>query len=642
MFRRLTLLAAAGSVLVFAGRAAAGVSGEWAETLDGTWRFSVRGDAPEGEWVPMRVPGNWDATPAFATHSGTGWYARDFAVPTEWRGKRLRLCFDAVYHDAEVTLNGKVLGGHSGGYTPFEFDVTGAVVFGGTNRVVVRADNTPRRGAWWPWGGISRSVTLRANHDLRITRQHIRATPDLARRSAKLVVAYRVANGGSESRVAELACALAGEAGVRAQRRLEIGPGATSEFEVDLAIPEGRAEFWHFDHPRLYTLEARLESGGSVMHARSDRFGIREVKVRPDGLYLNGERIRVAGFNRVSDSPATGNTEPDALVRGDVDLMKSAGAVMARLMHCPQAPNLLDYLDEKGMLIVAEIPVWGAGDPNVRADNPVTRGWLREMVERDFNHPCIIGWSPGNEIKGHYDYVRTMIAYLRELDPSRLAAYVSNTAAGGTATPENDPVGFGEIAFLNVYGENGERFERAARTLRARWPEQPVFFSEFGARQIGADPAAEIPGFASVWEAIAREPYVIGGAIWTFNDYRSGYRGTPPSGNREWGVVDVARRPKAAYHQVRRAFAPVRVFRFEGGAVEVGARGPEEIPSYTLRGYTVRWERRGGGVIGVSEVPALRPGDAPVRIPVLAGGADVARLITPTGYALAEAEREAK
>ncbi|MFO1490502.1 MAG: glycoside hydrolase family 2 TIM barrel-domain containing protein [Kiritimatiellia bacterium] len=345
-----------------------------------------------------------------------------------------------------------------------------------------------------------------------------------------------------------------------------------------------------------------------------------------------------------NDSRESGNTEPDALVRRDVDLMKRAGAVFARLMHNPQAPNLLDYLDEKGMMIFAEIPVWGEGDPQVEADNPLARQWLREMIERDYNHPCIIGWSPGNELQRHHDYVRSMLAYIRkELDPHRLAAYISYSGAWDGVGPENDPITFGDIAMINVYNGNPVEFQRVAGILRERWPDKPVFFSEFGVAQIGADPAATIPRGDEIWAAISKPPCVIGGALWTFNDYRSDYKGTPVSGNREWGVVDEQRRPKAAYQQVRRWYCPVRSLELVGGAAVIQPRGSGEIPGYTLRGYSVRYvlRDRAGVEAGRGEipVPVLKPGDPAWTAPIPGAREGLSvelSLFTPTGYDVCE------
>jgi beta-galactosidase len=143
-------------------------SGELRQSLNGAWQFTANAEAvtlPDAKWDVITVPGNWDVLPAYATHIGKGWYQRKLTVPADWRGKHIRLKFDAVYETAEVWLNGKSLGTHRGGYTPFEFEVT-KLLRAGENTVTVCADNTFRRGAWWAWGGISRDVTLIANNPM--------------------------------------------------------------------------------------------------------------------------------------------------------------------------------------------------------------------------------------------------------------------------------------------------------------------------------------------------------------------------------------------------------------------------------------------------------------------------------------------
>jgi beta-galactosidase len=351
------------------------------------------------------------------------------------------------------------------------------------------------------------------------------------------------------------------------------------------------------------------------------------VEVTKDSLLLNGERIRVCGFNRVSDGNTTGNTEPDSLVQQDVDLMKRAGANFARLMHSPQAPNLLDYLDEKGFMIFAEIPVWGEGDPNMKPNNPLTEQWLREMVERDYNHPCIIGWSVGNELKQHYNYVDSMIKFARALDPHRLLNYVSFT--GSKSFPTNDPISVCDLLMHNTYGGNNGAL---AENLHGKWPNLPIFFSEFGASQIGTGTNAVIPGMDKRFSTLEPLPYVIGVSVWTFNDYRSNYKNTPPSGNREWGVVTVDRQPKPAYWQMRKAFSPVHLLTVSNGVVRVTPRRADEIPSYALRGYKLKWD---GGEI---TLPDLKPGDSVWASDVKVKPGTAVKLFTPTGYDVADSE----
>jgi len=606
-------------------------SGEARQSLDGTWQFST--NTADEAWGPITVPGNWDTLDAYSTYVGKGWYRRAFAMPADWKGRRIRLCFGAVYHDAVVTLNGKELGSHSGGYTPFEFDVTDALDYAGENRLLVCADNSYQRGAWWHWGGISRSVALVANHDVRIVRQHITALPDLKTGTASLSANCLLANAGDTPREVTVTVQVDGQ-----QLAKVVKLPASTNLSVTIATTLKNVRLWHFDHPELYTLATRVQADGRVLHERQDRFGVRRIELTTDSLLLNGERVRLCGYNRVSDSRRFGNTEPDELVRLDVDLMKRANGNLTRLMHVAQAPNLLDYLDEKGMLIWCEIPVWGGDDPQVKnPDNPLTRQWMAEMIERDYNHPCIIGWSVGNELMNHYRYVENMAAYTRTLDPHRIVTHASYTGARGNCKPETDPITIAPIILYNTYNKNQD----TSAILGKRWPDKPIFYSEFGISQFGAKPESRIAGIEEMFARLTRNhPAVVGGSLWTYNDYRSNYKGTPASGNREWGIVDEARRPKAAYDQLRRLFRPVKSLACAEGRIILEPRSPNDVPSYTLQGYTVVWTRfdAAGRKIdtGTLAVPTLKPG-APTWNTALPTSAQTAAtvtlaLMTPTGY----------
>ena len=656
LFYIATLLTIA-SLDVLETRAEGGASpGEKTQSLDGKWDFTndwqlaggqppvvqpavgqpaaaqpAGGQNSTGTWDSMVVPGNWDVQPAYSTYIGRGWYRVHFQVPGDWKGKHVRLCFGAVYNDALVTLNGAELGSHKGGYTPFEFDVTGKVAYGGDNVLLVCADNTTKRGAWWHWGGISRSVELIATGDVRLVWQHITSEPNLADGTAKISVHYKIANDSDSAKTVRVLSKINGASAPEATVDATVPAHGEAMADASFSLAKADVRLWDFDHPNLYSLATTLSESGAVTHGKTDRFGIRKIEAKPDGLYLNGERVRVAGFNRVSDSNQTGNTEPVALVRGDVDLMKRCGAVMERIMHFPQAPDLLDYLDEKGMLIFEEVPVWGGGDPNVKTNNPLTQQWLREMIERDYNHPCIIGWSPGNEISGHYAYVKSMFEFIRhDLDTSRLLSYASNTVESSNG---NDPAAICDIIMVNKYGG----FAYTVAKLHQFWPDKPIFFSEWGFKQIGAKPEAKLPGFEKgVSDTVTGNPFVIGFSIWTFNDYRSGFKNTPASGNREWGVIDVDRHPKAAYEQVRQAYSPVHTLAVAGGKIRIEPRSPDEVPSYALRGYKVKWES--DPKKGEIPVPDLKPGDQPWETGIPAKSHVKVSLISPTGYDVADSE----
>ena len=123
-----------------------------------------------------------------------------------------------------------------------------------------------------------------------------------------------------------------------------------------------------------------------------------------------------------------------------------------------------------------------------------------------------------------------------------------------------------------------------------------------------------------------------GVSLWTFNDYRSDYPGTPPSGNREWGIVTEDRQPKAAYEQMRKLFSPVHSLTVTNGVIRLQPRGANEVPSFALRGYKLKWD---GGEIAL---PDLKPGDPLWVSEKQVKPGTVVKLFTPTGYDVAESE----
>ncbi len=414
---------------------------------------------------------------------------------------------------------------------------------------------------------------------------------------------------------------------------------------------------WHFDDPNLYQLESSLKGANQLMHKTLTRFGIRKLEARGTKLYFNNEPVRLNGFNRVHDHRVYGNTEPEELVKADIDNMKKLGGVFSRIMHAPQAKSLLDYCDEVGYLIIEEIPVWGIDDPQAFPDNPLTKQWLKEMIYRGFNHPSIVGWSVSNEVAtrykeepGHvvmtedqFNYTKSMLQYIKsDLDSTRLNVYVSFSAFRNNATAENEPMEFSDIININLYGGIGG----PAKTVHERWPDKPIFISEYGREQVGLDPntATLHPGVLSSIESARGLDYIAGTALWTYNDYRSRYRGTPASENRAWGVYDLWRQPKRAAAQIHKEYAPIRNLTLEKVdekvTIVIEPRNSADIPSFILRNYLMKLaivSKNNNSTLLFSEViNEIKPGDTPLSYEhnmgdISQGAYLMASLVTPTG-----------
>ncbi len=541
-------------------------------SLNGNWQFLASNSINEEElfkasynqWDTLQVPGNWDTRERYSEYVGKGYYQKTFSLPKNWKAKQVRLKFDAVYETTKVWLNGELLGDHIGGYTPFEFNITDKVDFNKENSVVVMADNTYKRGAWWAWGGISRDVTLMANDDVRLVYQHITSVPDFEKQTVDFTIKYKVENNGSTSASAKIYSEIEGIH--KDSLSLTVEKASTAVSYLKFKKPLSDIELWHFNAPNLYQLNSTISIHTNEVDTASDKFGIRKFEVRGEQFFLNNEAVRMNGINRVHDHPVYGNTEPDELVLKDMLDIKSLGCNFSRLMHAPLSKNLLKVCDSIGFLLVEEIPVWGDDDPQTFPDNPLTKKWMKEMIERDYNHPSVVAWSVGNELrendsiaatwpekkmtKNQYDYANSMLDYVKELDPSRLKTYVTITTyrKGEIGSEPYEKVDF---ISMNSYGSAVE----LTKITHDKFPGKPIFISEIGIGQIGPAPKGKLQDeLVGYLKKLKDLPYVTGISLWSYNDYRSNYRGTPESGFREWGIVDEKRNKKEAYEQLKEIY----------------------------------------------------------------------------------------
>jgi beta-galactosidase len=567
----------------------------------------------DNKWFDLKVPGHWGMLNEYSTYTGKAWYRKHFDLPSSWQlsaNEKVRLKFDGVYHIAKVYLNGEYLGRHQGGFTPFEFEVSHLLKKGQANVLAVEADNSAIVGATWNWGGIIRDVSLVKTADVRVKYQYVHANPDLTNGNAELSLKVRVKNNSNKKRKLIYSGAVFNgfpvvmsntnkDALTQISHAFEVPANQTIEFDLTTSLTKEQVRLWHFDDPNLYQFMGAITESGKLVHSKKERFGIRKIELTKSQMLLNGEPVRIGGFNRVSDHRYWGSSEPEALLEQDIKLMKDAGANFMRIMHGTQNKKLLELCDKYGILIVEEANIRELTNPEVVApEYKIPKQWVSEMIERDINHPSIIGWSVGNELSEHYQYVETMLDYVKqELDPYRLAINVSNTGYRKPDTSENDPMGLSDLMMQNIYQNNPE--ETVLKPLYQRWPGKPLFISEYGLGRFTSESLDnDVPHFEQWHDMIrGRNTHVVGTAIWTYNDYRSGYSQSLESENRAWGVVNVWREKRKGFATVQKGLSPIRNFSLsqiepDKGVAEVSfdVRAADDYPSYTMRDYQLIWQ----------------------------------------------------
>lgn len=605
-------------------------------SLDGYWRFKIDpSNIGEGKgwanpnpakigWDSLAVPGNWDTRNEYAHYTGKAWYQKDIEIPSSWKDKKLYLKFEGIYFDSKVWLNGKLLGANNNGFLPFEFNVSDLMNRTGKNTIVVCADNTFRLGAVWNWGGIRRSVKLLAYNEVFIASQHITPSTNLKTGTAQIQVKVNLKNEGKENKQVEGTLQVTALGGVNqsATFTANIAANGQSTVMVNIALAKKEVHLWHFDDPFLYTSTLTVMEGKKIMHQASDRFGIRKIEVDHQNFTfkLNGENVRLMGFNLVPDDRTTGNTLPLWRIKADIDDMKALGCNMARLTHFSLPKEMYDYLDERGMLIFPELPLWGAMEKVDPADQ-VPKDWLKRLVNDNYNHPSIIGWSVGNEI-GHNPkanlYVKEAISLSRSLDANRLAVVVSNTP-----DKADDVIAQSDLGMINKYNP---KLKPVTEKVHLQHPNKLLYYSEYGIAQTSEELNTNF-NFKSLLDSIRQLPYLMGASLWTYNDYRSNYLGTKSfSETRPWGIVNDFRQRKNAWYAAQKEYAPLQVFKIDPiqkgkinstTVLTLTPRNVLDLPAYSLKDYRVVWrikDENGQTLFAdFMELPLIKPGDQTVK-----------------------------
>jgi beta-galactosidase len=609
-------------------------------------------DTSAHPWREVRVPDTWQVAQEYVDYRGVAWYRRTFEVPGEWRKSAVRIEFEAVFHTATIWVNGELAGEHvRKGYTAFVLDITHLLRWGVRNTIAVRVDNAfnahmiprGRSSDWAHDGGVYRPVQLLITPKTFVERVDIEAVPDLSSGDAKLTITAHLRNTSTKPWTGQASFRIVDEeTGLTVLSRsgtasLTLESGAPRTTTIEASLP--KAKLWHFDHPNLYQLAFSIANGNET-HQLATIFGVRKVEVKNNGFYLNGERARLMGVERMAGSnPEFGMAEPGEWITHDHEDLKHLNCVFTRV-HWPQDKRVLDYCDRHGILMQNEIPVWGADTFEGMAAEPdaeiLENGLeqLREMIARDRNHPSVVVWGLCNEIGGQnppaYQFAKRMLQEAKRLDPNRLCSYASNSLI---ETPQRDAAGLMDFIEVNEYfgtwyPGSPESLARHLDDLHGAFPSKPLVISEYGYCACTEDrPEGDEKRIETLrsHDAVFRSKEFVAGAIFfCYNDYRThvGDRGMGAMQQRVHGVVDLLGMQKGSYEVLRRESSPVESLtaKKHSNAFQLRLKTRQDVPMYTLRGYKLR-----GTFYGQGDIPVERQ---EIELPEIAAGTETAHSLT--------------
>ncbi len=535
--------------------------------IEGT--FDPKGDASHGSLIPT-----------------SAWYRKTFTLPASDRGKSLWIDFDGAYRDSTVYLNGKKLGTHPCGYTPFRFDISGAANYGAANVLAVHVNPQKFEGWWYEGGGIYRHVWLNKAAAVHVAPWGVFVTskmpePVPGQPVAPAVVTVKTTidttgyvfpvraalRGEMVSRILDPA----GKTVASGTASISIIPNALGTKTQTLTVT--KPALWSLEMPQLYTLHTEIRDGGKVVDTQDTPFGIRTIRFDAEkGFFLNGKPVKVKGTCNHQDFAGVGVAMPDSLLAWRIKQLKKMGSNAYRTAHNPPTKELLDACDTLGMLVMDENRHLGDTEDGKASPNTPYADLheVQSMVLRDRNHPSVIMWSMCNEepIQNSEAGARIFSAMKKVVD-----------AADGTR-PVTCAMNSGEYAGIALV-EDLRGFNYGPGTYEPYHKAHPASIlygsetsSEVGTRGVyGPDTfkldgidylGDEAKGWVSAydihappwahtaevgWSAIAERPYVFGGFVWTGFDYKG--EPTPfawPDVNSNFGILDQCGFPKDAFY----------------------------------------------------------------------------------------------
>ena len=561
-------------------------------SLDGIWEFALIPQnvaydpaQPLENGRPMPVPSAYNDIyegRQIRDHVGDVVYERLFDAHASLRGGRLLLRFGSATHQAKVYLNGEYLGSHKGGFLPFQFDIT-EKVNATSNRLTVIVNNIVDHSTlpcgslqtrtypgmepmllnfpnfdFFNYSGIMRPVVLYAVPQTYIQKIYVGGKPD----------------GSFDYDVTPSAAA---DAKVQIvddnDEVIWEGQGLSGNGAVENVRP------WCPEDPALYRLRVMLSGKDGSYDIYDEFFGFREVTVKDCAMYLNGKKIYLKGFGKHEDVPVLGRGFSEAYNVKDLSLLQWIGSNSFRTSHYPYCEEMMRLCDRLGIMVIDETPAVGMHTTftatGMKVDI-VSPTWetlktaehhqdvLRDLIERDQNHPCVIMWSvanePASEEAGAYNYFAPLFQLVRQLDRQhRPVTFVTH----GEATVETCEVApLCDVIMLNrYYGWYSEEgmLNAAGAVLsdeldryHKRYPDKPIMLGEFGADAVAGlhDTTAQM--FSEEFQRdmlqiycdiLDSKDYICGEHVWNFADFATAESVKRVQGNKK-GVFTRERKPK--------------------------------------------------------------------------------------------------
>jgi len=424
------------------------------------------------DWRIVDLPHDWSIEGSYGQTNGTdwqsgflpvgiGWYRKEFLWDESWKNKKVFILFEGVYLNSEVWINGHCLGYRPNGYISFEYDIS-PYLRKDTNILAVRVDHSKAlTGRWYTGSGIYRKVWLKVKNNSYIDNWGVWfRSPSVSVKKASYELEVVVHNESEQKNNNKIRIELFDREGTKVAQQFSTmrkmrGKSDTIKISGDIDSPI----LWSPENPYLYTLKTSILFNDSVVDVNILKVGFRNLKFSIDsGFQLNGKKLKFKGVCDHHTAGAVGAAVPDDVLIYRLRLLKAMGCNAIRTSHNPFSPSFYDICDSLGLMVLNEfLDGWDKSKAVHDYGLYFNEWWQQDaiaFIKRDRNHPSVVMWSLGNEIKGPTREVqKPLIDLFHQYDPDR-------PVTQGGRDPSRGQTGDGMPTLLDIKGFNGDGEKR--------------------------------------------------------------------------------------------------------------------------------------------------------------------------------------